>query len=59
MSHGPVLGTSGAGVRLRLSESLGAAIAVTAAAPEGVRLVWEVRRLVFPFSVLPWSLPRG
>ncbi|XP_040102569.1 ankyrin repeat and BTB/POZ domain-containing protein 1-like isoform X4 [Oryx dammah] len=42
MSHRPVLGTSGAGVRLRLSESLGAAVAVTAAAPEAVRLAWEV-----------------
>ena len=59
MSHGPVLGTSGAGVRLRLSESLGAVSAVTAAAPEGVRLAWEVRCLMFPFSVFPWSPPRG
>lgn len=59
MSHGPVLGTSGAGVGLRLSESLGAAIAVTAAAPEAVRLAWEVRRLLFSFPVLPWSPPRG
>lgn len=39
MSHGLVLGTAGAGVRLWLSESLGAAIAVTAAAPEGCGLL--------------------